>query len=950
MVINSTEKSVHDNLLRTCKFRGNSLRFPVADSHTVVQVGREKKTLCEYLGGSLSQGRVKMKNSLSEKLLNELETCTAALENIQKLTTQSQVEDVLSMIENLLQCLPGPITVQKLLGIDEPFTVSNFITCYEIFLESLIKLFDLSFPFRENKLYEPIKNLFSIDDPVCFSVNLRVLSKYLKSGDKDYLIQLLTLVLKSEGLFSYICVIVCNSYSGISWEDHTSNWSIFQNLLYSLPMRIANVSERNISEFFQTENYSKFLILNLLKVVEFTVHLNQNILQNKSLDCKILSVLLSKILVHFNASLSSKSLLSFIEIVGLLTNKPSAKTLHYQNIFRNIFTNLERPAVEVLAKVMFCNLNPQKYLVVSILGNDMINNANWKFVLCTKIPMLVHFEKDYDNLLLNLVLYLSVASQKSLIKLFIDLINIWADRTSITHTSVEQQIFVSKLILYILNSLQNIGLSDFEKSKIMATVYAGLPVHLESSVTVVRYSGMKTGEILLNILRHEDKAVDTAQLKFEYENLTDECKNIVNDLKHIIDKDLEPYFKKRVEFDVKIEDLLENLKEQNVQYPEYIPPERRFRSRKATEEPKNEVTLLEYNVNPQIKILDSTNFELDSDDDLVPYDLSNHVKVSKKKPPAYLRDLRDALLETEDYELFTLALQNCQNIIVSQLPDDDAAIGLEILTILISLEQRFYVEHFDDLLFQSCISITCTYPAYYAEYLCKQIHADVGTYSISKRVFMMDVLRQSAKGLASLKMNENVEPTKSKSQHDIDNAADVIRKRLESKTRYFKRHKFVKKESINSFSKVAGYFFFPLLYGFNQNKMLSQSSNDIDFIFLIHFVETLAVIMSAAQNCLLAPRMGKEAFQFSWFLRFHKEVKVRMAIISLIASVILNVPQSILVQEFMGELFEIRLWLADLLSSSVARGEPNTECRNLAACAMVLIEGVLKVDVDVDNN
>jgi len=52
----------------------------------------------------------------------------------------------------------------------------------------------------------------------------------------------------------------------------------------------------------------------------------------------------------------------------------------------------------------------------------------------------------------------------------------------------------------------------------------------------------------------------------------------------------------------------------------------------------------------------------DSDDDLVPYDLSNDVKISKTKQPAYLRDCLDGLIYSEDVEKIELCLNSVENL------------------------------------------------------------------------------------------------------------------------------------------------------------------------------------------------------------------------------------------------------------------------------------------------
>lgn len=874
-----------------------------------------------------------------------------SVDNYQKLTSQSDVENVLSLIDSLLEFLPGPSTVQKLINIDELSCASYDESYYVIFIEKLINLFDSNFPFRGDHLYETVKNLFSVEDRTIFKVNFEILIKHLRSDRKivaDIIVSLLQISLQCEGFFACIFHHVSDNdiNDNFAKEERLATFNGLLKVLISLPNRVANVLEGDIPNFFIPKNFTKFLTYNILKLIEFISELIKIEPKYESgINFENISLLLSKVAVNFNERLNSEALIAFTEITAILINKLSDKTHLYKKIFQNVFKYFDKPAVEIVAKLFLLNINPEKYVITEIWGKNLMKNDNWKFVLCTKIPLLTYFEKDYSNLIIHLVVYLSSTSEFHLVNLLINLLTIWSDRSSISHTSVEQHIFISKIIVYIINSLQNIGLNDSDKSKIQKLIFSGMSVHLESTVDLVRSSGMKTGEVVINFLNRESENKAEMELKFDYDSLKEESKKIVTELQNIIDTDMQYYFKQKHNFNTTVQELIVKLVVNEEKDFKYIPPERKFRNRNVSE-PKNEVILSE-SLKPKnggIKIIDNTNFELDSDDDLEPYDLSNDVKVAKKNPPVYLRDLRDGLLETEDHETFALSLENCENLIISQLPDDDATIGLEILEILISLEPRFYVDNFDELVFQSSVSITCVYPAFYAEYLCKQIHADMGTYSIARRIFMLDVLRRTAESLSNLKHDDKPQST-TRRHKELNSAEEVIRKRLESKTRYFTKHKAVRLEKPNIFAEVAGYFFFPLLYGFNQNKMLCQSTKeDCDYILLIHFVETLAVLMWSAKNCPVAPRMAKEIFHFSWYLRFHKDVKVRMGILSLISSAVLNVPQSILLQDFVNELLEIRLWLGDTLNP--ARGEPNSECRNLAACAMVLIENILKVDVD----
>jgi hypothetical protein len=893
------------------------------------------------------------KNTVDRQMQNSCLTLTNILNRIKKISSQSDIDDIVRGLDNTIQFLPT-LTVQKLLRIDQ-IDFGDFAEVdYRRLLESLISKFDHSFPTDQGQMFMEVKKIFAVEDHNFFAVACDVITKNLKTKDfnvADSLSFLTEITLKSEGCFA---LIFHNFYSlesenEFEVEENFAQWQNMIRTLLSLPNRISNALQGQFRRFYTSNEYCKFLVFNILKVIEFTSDLLITEPEHEQkFNYRNLSLLLSKTLINYNEHFSSEAIKNFIKIVATLTNQNSCKQKIYQKCFWSLFDNLERTAVEIFAVMILQNLDPTVYSVRNVLGPNLIKNDNWKFVFCTKIPLLSQYSDN--NLINNLVVYISATSEHNLFALLANLVTVWSDKSALNHTSVEHHFYLTKIIVVIMNSLKNIGLTESERRILQGKVYAGVPIHLENSINEIRAMGMKASEIILNFLNQEsEKDKADSGLNFKYDSLPAEAKASSEMLQKLFDYDMSVYYKKKNVTDDASE-LISQLLEVKLETVEYVPPERKLRNVKNQEQPQNTVIAEAiHQRNNLITIIDSTDFELDSDDDLEPYDLSNDVKVSKKSPPKYLRDLRDGLLETQDAELFTSSVEICEDLIIKQLPDDDASLGIEILQILIALDQRFYVDNFDSLVFKSCVAITCVYPAQCAEYLCKEFHADIGTYSISHRIFVLDVLSEAADALSNLKPDK-VEETPvvkkiKKKSSELESAEEIIRKRLESKTRYFHKHKFFRVEKLNKFANVAGYFFFPLLYGYNKNKMISQiPQNDSDFILLIHFIRTLAVVMCSAQNCPIAPRMAKEILHFSWYLRFHKEVKVRMAVISLIGAAVINTPKERLISDFIDELLEFRLWLGDLLSLNIARGEPNLECRTLAASTMCIIDSILKVE------
>jgi telomere length regulation protein len=175
----------------------------------------------------------------------------------------------------------------------------------------------------------------------------------------------------------------------------------------------------------------------------------------------------------------------------------------------------------------------------------------------------------------------------------------------------------------------------------------------------------------------------------------------------------------------------------------------------------------------------------------------------------------------------------------------------------------------------------------------------------------------------------------------VNAATDIIRRRIESHTRRFiSASKPAPVGQTNKFSAVAGSFFFPLLYGIG-SCFLSSSYADQDCLLLVHFLHTIAVVMTSSVNCTVSVRMGKELMDLCWTLRYHSQAKVRLAVMGCVGAVIFAVPMSRLRSDFYESLLECRLWLLDVMKSGLRQGDPDSDCREFAAYLLVLIGNVL---------
>ncbi|CAK9830660.1 Telomere length regulation protein TEL2 homolog [Anthophora retusa] len=509
---------------------------------------------------------------------------------------------------------------------------------------------------------------------------------------------------------------------------------------------------------------------------------------------------------------------------------------------------------------------------------------------------------------------------------------------------------------------------------------------------------MCVGEIFTNELSESD---DAPKLSFEYNSMPSDVIDLVQSLKELAVKRKNSNTAKCTESnDLILEDIEFNtlgdkkLYELGVECNLLLKKES-----KAENYDKNEQTLvvatskksiilnpsvLEENAENKDKV--ESDSELDSDDDLVPYDMSHDTKASNKLRPAYLRDLRDNLVNEKtstNPDIFSESLEVCEELILSQLPGDDVSFAIELLELLVTLKESCYVENFELLTFRSCVAIVTIYPKECAEFLCREFYLEVDKYSVSQRLFFLDILAESAKRLSAVPVNENNEnitneskmkPKKKeisnkvslfinteKSQHynvlysddfeefekpedRFEDWREIVDRRIELNTKRFAHSTKFPKTFKNKFGNVASSFFYPLLYGFGKQGTCINSGlqifSDQENILLIRFLKTLSTIMVAAQNCILASKMGKEVLELSWVLRYHDQAKVRMAVIENIAAVLIAVPKDTVINELFETIIEIRLWLLDL-SQNIISGDHDKECRSLGSWVVSLIDSII---------
>lgn len=849
-----------------------------------------------------------------------------------KLSSNADIQGIERLILEFVNQLPGPVTPEKLTRFDQSVYIQwkHFAqTEYFEFIQIIVGKFDRVWPIDVHKnLYD----LFAIDeccDFVMSAIDVLTASEHKKK--MPILCKILEKIVLDDTLL--FAAFVDLSFGHVTHEKATD---FFQQLT-SLPNRIANEMKSNMPDVFVPETFCNILMINMLKAIHFMAHVNHN---NKASTFGTVSMaqLFSKVIVDFNVNRSSDALKNAINILMCWSNEEK-----FMVFINEMILALNRHAINVLSVMLVHDA----YTIYPLLQSAILTNEHWKYCLLTKIPLLNYYTSQ--TVAINLISYLAHVEDATtmLIDLLMELLDVWSSKTVILKTSIDQQIYVTKLIVLCVHELdKKSAISSDLREKIKRKLFNGVGYHMESQTATLRCIGMITAETVLAIVLSKEME-DMEKLKFDYAAFSQDDTSLIECLK-AIGKCIDAV---RSSIDINVDSIVENMTAQI-----NSKKNNKTASKSVAVASRSVLSNLEYFTVHQnlIKMSNKKSTEeLDSDDDLEPYDMSNDVPAG----PKYLLDLKDQLLETEDSDVFAICLEASQLLIEEQLPNNDIKLGLDLLRILISLERRFYMENFGQYRLSACIAICCVYPKESAEYLCQQIHSKAATYSISTKVLMLDILSEACKALSKIQLatqqrpqsqattaiglklvNLNGEETEMKVA-----AANIIRQRVEAKTRRFATkspNPFARAQK-NRFSDVAGYFFYPLLHGFGK-RQLSMNVNrtldhDVDNVLLVNLLNTISTVMLAAKNCAIAIKFAQEIFRLTAVLRFSAEPKIRAATTQMIAVVFLAVPKDLLASVLFDDICEIKTWLEACVDTNIIRsGERNADCREIARHALAL--------------
>lgn len=869
------------------------------------------------------------------------ETCLQAMRNfidtLQALTrikTESDLRIVRNCFKGVFNNLPGPITVQKLTGVDEKVMNDELIEAFSQLLNTVLRVLTPHW----NVFKTEVTNIFVVEESFALSSEiLSTLCGYLKiEGNIETLGALACILLKY--IKSDVVLTAIVDCSSISFEDanekykYQAEWETYVQTLATLPERVANRLEMETPKDFAHETYSYYLIFQIVRSIDFMAECHFQ--QGTRFDLSYLAHFISKVITNYNMNGNSRAILTLVDILICWTDEDDKKSKFVKRkLIQSTLKQLSRQSIECIS-IMFLNRCPIDYrkdsqTILNVLGRNFDESKDWSEILTYKIPF--YFKpKGYKDTTIpeNLIYYISTSKNKeNLTDLIIRLARVWSTVKVTSTSNVVQHIYMSQLLVLGIKYRTVLAIKnkiEWPLGDIKNMLFRGMSKHLDICFQEFRCIGMATIEISLKNLAEldtKDKEV-TKGLNFEYADMGENSVEIHRIFKSLTQRCLIDKRKKLPKnYTVKkfnIKEALDSIADKIQDYQSK--PVHNTVVTCAVRSTQSKQEILKTIISNKIDLLQRpVTDKLDSDDDLEPYDMSNDVPVAARMKPRYLRDMINDIVEAKDAETFEACMSVSEDLVTRQLKLEGAKLITELLDLFVHLEEKYHVDNFDNIKFNTVVAIVCSQPIVSAEHLCKELHTDVGRYSIATKIFMLDVISEAVNRIADVRPSKKAEKEIiSKEQSGEIPAEEVIRRRLINKTRYFhsiRPHPFAKAKK-NEFSAIADSFFYPLIGGFGYKQLSLSRHNtkqDVDNILLYKYLSVIGNVILASKNCVKCPQYCWEILQMVQYLRYSPDQRIQFSVISIIASVVLALPACLLRIEFFGIMLEIRAWLFECL-------------------------------------
>ncbi|XP_060884260.1 telomere length regulation protein TEL2 homolog [Labrus mixtus] len=657
--------------------------------------------------------------------------------------------------------------------------------------------------------------------------------------------------------------------------------------LVSLPDLTANRLHLNIKPLFLPQQYYPLLASEILTALERTCRALKD-----GTDCSLTFVAetLGKVCIQGHSG-------SVLAVLAPQLAVCTSSDMVWQRVCWKLFENVpQRWSESVLTSLVQAVSGPEA--LGRVIGNLVLTNKKAQFVITHKLLLLQY---KYETRVLRIILgYLAADKERRplLIQVLRCVAQAWANPSAVKHTPLEQQLYVSKALLLSVSLLNDSELQEL-RSDLLQCMLGGMQSHLDSSVVRIRHMGMVVGECLSSRMD-----INGAELKFEYDQ------------------------------DEETKELLSLMTPVSAEEPEAEPVNRNDSPQDTSE------TTPSAQSEASKTAPDS---DLDSDDELTPYDMSADQEMNKASPPRYLRDCLENLISSDEPVRVELSLRAAESL-VRKNSFAAREISVQLSKVFLHMEDKYSIRGFVSLRQATMVALAVTDTISVTQYLTTEFYSL--NYSLRQRLDILEVLALAAQELSkpitetrdsSMSISASTDLTPYPGDNPVHWRQEV-EKRIQSKTRRLSKGvpRPPAKAIPNRYAPVVGHFFFPLLCNYDKPQVTFDLLGS-DHLVLGRLIHTLGLFMHLAANAPIAAQMGRALLDFVWALRYHVDQMVRRGVLFAVCSVFLSVNSQNLLVDLSDQLFETRTWLAD-----VAEGDPDADCRSLAIQSLVLMDKSLK--------
>ncbi|XP_023663811.2 telomere length regulation protein TEL2 homolog isoform X1 [Paramormyrops kingsleyae] len=519
-----------------------------------------------------------------------------------------------------------------------------------------------------------------------------------------------------------------------------------------------------------------------------------------------------------------------------------------------------------------------------IMGNLVVKNKKAQFVVTHKLLLLQY--KCESRVLRSLLGYLARDRERRplLAQVLRALCQAWSSSSAVKHTPLEQQLYLSRCLLLCVGLLDDGELEEL-RADLRQCMLGGIQCRLDSAVVRIRRIGMVVGECLSSRLD-----AGGAQLKFEYDH-DEETRDLLS--------------------------MMDPHVSEEATVPADRPANRPAEQKESARSPGRPGSPLSSSAEQDPAGDAGSGSELDSDDELAPYDMSADREMPTAAPPRYLRDCLEALMSSKDAARVELSLRAAEGLVRRNV-SAAREVGVELSKVLVHLEDSYCIPDFLALRRGAMVALVVTDTVPVVEFLTTEFYAV--NYSLRQRLDVLEVLALSAQELSQPITEQGRPPRGAQPTNAVIPLAQnapplhwrqVVEQRIQSKTRRFAKGAASPTVTAapNRYAPLAGFFFFPLLRNYDRPQVTFDLMGS-DHLVLGRLVHTLGLLTHLAVNAPVATQMGKALLDFVWAVRYHSDQVVRQGVLFAVCAVFLTMPAQHLLPELSDLVPETRAWLA----------------------------------------